>query len=504
MTTNSYLEYFLTLLGWVVNNGLWQVLIATGLFTVPLLFKVMALWLKIREDSVEEGNAGLQSLSRLENILYGAFFVMIACCVPLVQVSLSTLQYDPSRAKTCGTWTPKSPQETGYAPVISSLGEHTAAVPVWWAVVHRLSKGLTQAAIASVPCRPDLRQLRFEVQHTRIANAALAAELQDFTHDCYALALYQWKQRDQGQTSDPAVLQDIDWLGSQTFLSGDYNTLQSRTPRAHFPWMASRDSGRPDTGRGGYPTCKVWWSAPQTGLEARVLAQADPGLWLRLSAALKMLGKGSREYKEAVIRRLVSPVNLTVSQEGYVYAGYGGNADFTVWNGSNRAGASAGVMLGGLLAYPMLDAVRQALPMVQAVLLMALYILLPLILLLAAYEFKTVLTLTFVIFALNFLTFWWELARWLDSYLLDALYGSETHSLFNLAGLQNTSDDLIMALVMGMLFIVLPMVWLGALAWAGVRMGDISGMMNQGVGQVRQSAGMFGQIVMQKMMSKGK
>ncbi|MDX8000783.1 conjugal transfer protein TraG, partial [Xenorhabdus sp. Reich] len=101
-------------------------------------------------------------------------------------------------------------------------------------------------------------------------------------------------------------------------------------------------------------------------------------------------------------------------------------------------------------------------------------------------------------------TFWWELALWLDSFLLDALYGSDTHSLFNLAGLQNTSDDLIMALVMGMLFIVLPMVWLGALAWAGVRMGDISGMMNQGVGQVRQSAGMFGQMVMQKMMSGGK
>ncbi|MEQ1968914.1 conjugal transfer protein TraG N-terminal domain-containing protein, partial [Xenorhabdus nematophila] len=150
------------------------------------------------------------------------------------------------------------------------------------------------------------------------------------------------------------------------------------------------------------------------------------------------------------------------------------------------------------------DAVRQALPMMQAVLLMALYILLPLILLLAAYEFKTVLTLTFVIFALNFLTFWWELARWLDSFLLDALYGSDTHSLFNLAGLQNTSDDLIMGLVMGTLFIVLPMVWLGALAWAGVRIGDMAGMMSQGVGQVRQSAGMFGQLVMQKILSGGK
>ncbi|STJ20554.1 TraG-like protein, N-terminal region [Escherichia coli] len=34
-------------------------------------------------------------------------------------------------------------------------------------------------------------------------------------------------------------------------------------------------------------------------------------------------------------------------------------------------------------------------------------------------------------------------------------------------GLQNTSDDIIMNLVMGTMFIVLPAVWLGALSWLG-------------------------------------
>ena len=48
------------------------------------------------------------------------------------------------------------------------------------------------------------------------------------------------------------------------------------------------------------------------------------------------------------------------------------------------------------------DAMRQALPMVQAVLLMAVYIMVPLILAFAAYEYKTVITVTFVVFALNF------------------------------------------------------------------------------------------------------
>ncbi|MDC9594713.1 hypothetical protein [Xenorhabdus sp. IM139775] len=45
----------------------------------------------------------------------------------------------------------------------------------------------------------------------------------------------------------------------------------------------------------------------------------------------------------------------------------------------------------------------------------------------------------------------------MDSFLLEALYGSETHRLFNLAEFQNTSD----ILMMGTLFIILPMVWLG-------------------------------------------
>ena len=173
-----------------------------------------------------------------------------------------------------------------------------------------------------------------------------------------------------------------------------------------------------------------------------------------------------------------------------MYAGYGGNADFTLDNAAARVASIGGTALGSLAAFPAFDAMRQALPMVQAILLMAIYVMLPLILAFAAYEFKTVITLTFVIFALSFLTFWWELARWLDSWLLTALYSSDTHSRFNMAGLQNSTDDLIMNLVMGAMFIVLPAVWLGALSWAGVRIGDvISGALKTGVAKPQETGG---------------
>ncbi|HBD8349594.1 TPA: conjugal transfer protein TraG N-terminal domain-containing protein [Escherichia coli] len=458
MTTNNYLEYFLTLLGWVVNNGLWNVLISTGLFALPLAFRIIGIWLKVREEGADEGNKGMLSLPRIEHVLYGAFFVMISCCVPLVQVTLDTLSFDKSRAQTCGVWTPEEPGETGYSGVISSIGDQTAAAPVWWVVVHKLSKGVTQAAVASIPCRPDLRQLRFEIQRTFIENRALADELQDFTNDCYSLALYMWKQRDQGQSKDKKVLDDISWIGSATFMQGDYGTLQSKMPRAAFPWNTARDSGRPDTGRGGYPTCREWWSDSSVGLKKRVMEEVSDHYWLRLSAAMKMIGSSQVDYKEEVIKRLVSPANLTLSQGGEVYRGYGGNADMTTMNAVARIAGTAGSAVAALGAFP-------------------------------AYELSTLITLTFVVFAVHFLTFWWELARWLDSWMLTALYSSDTHTRFNMMGFQNTSDDLIMNLVMGTMFLVLPAVWLGALSWAGVNIGQgISEGINR-TGHITQQAG---------------
>lgn len=190
---------------------------------------------------------------------------------------------------------------------------------------------------------------------------------------------------------------------------------------------------------------------------------------------------------------MVSPTSLSVSQNGRTYAGYGGNADFTLDNAVNRMASVLGTSVGALGAFPAFDAMRQALPMVQALLLMAMYVLIPLVLVFGTYEYKTVVTLTFVTFGMHFLTFWWELARWLDSWLLEIMYGSDSHSRWNVAGFQNSADDLIMNFVMGTMFLVLPAVWMGALSWAGVRIGGIVDTnLNKGVQPAGQHGGKVG------------
>jgi len=49
--TTDYLEYYLTLVSWVVHNGIWAVLIASGAFAIPFLAIVLQEWLKARAAS---------------------------------------------------------------------------------------------------------------------------------------------------------------------------------------------------------------------------------------------------------------------------------------------------------------------------------------------------------------------------------------------------------------------------------------------------------------------
>lgn len=93
---------------------------------------------------------------------------------------------------------------------------------------------------------------------------------------------------------------------------------------------------------------------------------------------------------------LINERNMQVSQNGRVYPGYGGNIDGTIANAATRLASIARNILGSIAAFPALDSVRQALPMVQALLQMALVICIPLITLCSAWDVKVVMALTFV------------------------------------------------------------------------------------------------------------
>jgi len=475
--TTDYLEYYLTLVGWIVHNGIWAVLVSSGVFALPFVAIIIQEWLKARTEGADEGNKGVLSSMRIENRVWVAIVVVMFAGIPFIDVDLSMIRFDTSRSAQCQVNMPQ-PSDTGWSQSFTTLNNQSAKVPVWWAFMHTVSRAVTGASIAAIPCGTDLRQMRIEVDATRIDDPVLAQEVADFTHDCYGPA--RAKLFMNRPALDEVQMHDVTWIGSRFFLdsAGYYDTYRANTPRDGWPYDSNRDAGLAQVPSGaGYPTCRQWWSAGGDGLRARLLGQVDPGLLTRLAGWAGFMSR--TEVDDSVIRAIASPRQQKLNQ-GAIYADYGGEIEKTLPNIVTRAAGDVGLAVGSLGFFPAMDVVRQALPMVLSLLKMALVICIPLVLVIGAYDLKTVITVSVVQFALFFVDFWFQLARWIDSTILDALYGwgwgwNRPHSNFDpIMGLNNAFGDMLLNFVMATMFLVLPTFWVAALGWAGVKAGVVA------------------------------
>ncbi|WP_288357119.1 conjugal transfer protein TraG N-terminal domain-containing protein [uncultured Pseudomonas sp.] len=502
--TNDYLEYYLTLVGWIINNGIWEMIGGTGLFAAPFAAIVIQEWLRARGEGQDEGNKGVLSLARIENRFFVAILVIMLGLmpVPASSVSFSTLQYDRTRSEQCQVSVPK-PEATGWGTSFSTLNGKSAQIPIWWAVVHALSKGATASAVASIPCGQDLQQLRMEVNAERIDNPLLAQEVADFTNDCYGRARAKLFMTQ--PTLTDKQYQDISWIGSKYFLntagyySDGFSGFRSHTPRKAWPYDSTRDAGLAQTtGGGGYPTCSQWWSDGTIGLRARLLAQVQPDTLTKLAQWASFMSQD--EVDDSVIRDLVSPKKQVLTQ-GQVYGDYGGQVGSSLYNDAARLTAGLGQAVGSLAYFPAMDSVRQAAPMVMAFIKMALIICIPFVLVLGTYDLKVAMTLTFAQFALIFVDFWLQLARWVDSTIMDALYGTGIYKVNNTAphanfdpiiGLSNMQGDMLLNYVMGAMFLILPAFWLTAMTWAGFQTGSLASALATGAQAAKGESGHIG------------
>ncbi|NIJ75579.1 hypothetical protein FHT08_000627 [Xanthomonas campestris] len=499
--TTDYLEYYLTLVSWIVHNGVWAVLVASGVFAIPFLAIVIQEWLKARAEGADEGNKGLLSAARIENRVFVAIVVIMFAGIPFIDVDFSTLQFDRSRSTQCQVNVPE-PSETGWSQSFSTINNQSAKVPVWWFFIHAISRAITGASVAAIPCGTDLRQMRMDVDATRIDDPVLAQEVADFSQNCYgpARARLFMSRPD----LDEEQMHDVTWIGSRYFVDtpGFYDTYRARTPREGWPYDATRDAGLAEVPRGaGYPTCRQWW-ADGNGLRARLLDQVDPGLLTRLGGWAGFLSQD--QVNDSVIRAIASPRQQKLNQ-GSVYTDYGGQIEMTLPNVITRAAGDVGLAVGALGYFPAMDVMRQALPMVLAMLKMALVICIPLVLMIGTYDLKTLVTLSVVQFAMFFIDFWFQLARWIDSTILDALYGwgfgwNRPHTNFDpLIGLNNTFGDMLLNFVMATMFVVLPSFWLAGLSWVGIRAGYALQGMSEGTKGATQAGGKGAGVVSSKL-----
>jgi hypothetical protein len=132
--------------------------------------------------------------------------------------------------------------------------------------------------------------------------------------------------------------------------------------------------------------------------------------------------------------------------------------------------------------------------MIQALLEMMIIIVIPALLMFSAYEPKTVITISFALFALMFITFWWELAGWLDDRLITVLYDNMSDQGISDSDIpfanfvSSTADGWIMNLVLGMMYLVFPAFWVGMLGWAGAHIGSMASQLSDGAKMPQRAA----------------
>lgn len=202
-------------------------------------------------------------------------------------------------------------------------------------------------------------------------------------------------------------------------------------------------------------------------------------------------------WEELALRWLVSPRNLSLSGGGETYTmGSNDNASGLLGN-VTRLTSSIGLGMKQFEATPGFDALKQALPIVQALLEMMVIIVIPVLLVFSAYEPKTIVTITFAMFALFFIPFWWEIAGWLDDQLLTLLYGTRDSQgsgssvpFADFVG--SVNDGWIMNLVLGVMYILFPVSWFGMMGWTGIRIGEFATQMMSKGAELPQQAGNSG------------
>lgn len=480
MATGSFIEMFMTTFGWHLYDIVWGVISSTGLAYLPILAAIIDNVVSPVE-SQEAKSAAVTSLRRLEIDIIRIIVMMMLAVSPLMSLQFGSV----SHTKACQgqTYTAGS-TGTAFEETLNStvLNNTEAKVPPWFYLVMSITGGVNDSIIVSLPCELNIREVEYEISTIKITDPHLRRETQQFVSECYkpARADFFNNSRD---FPDHLPQNDIDWVGSQYFNDTYYKNNYSKNPISSFEFNPSRLSDASHvTGSGitpdsGYPSCWEWWNDTGSGLSTRLLDEYPPGLVDRANNLLR--GFSEEKANQYVLRQLMINESESV-MDGLELGGNNsiGKAGLLLGDGEFMEAASSfgegvGEMVGAaggfvtsLLIKPVLFFVKEMAPYIQATMLMAIYFLLPWVLLIGNYEWSTIKTSTITIFGIKFWTCIWAVIDLLDNKLGQAIHTASGVGTFTQSNVMLVVilDVLILALYMG-----LPYFFLQMLGWAGER-----------------------------------
>jgi len=262
---------------------------------------------------------------------------------------------------------------------------------------------------------------------------------------------------------------------------------------AGWPYSAADASaadvaGEPDPPAYARPDCKAWWEDATHGLRAKLVNESTKMAALgtqrfgdKMRMAFSALSLDVDYFADVTARTILNNEGALASAPG---AGFGRQATEGGRNTVNTLSATIAYVINWLT----MGVIIPGLQILQPLLLMGIYALLPLYLVLARYSLEALVIGALGIFTVKFWTALWHAVNWLDEKLIAAFYPDQdgaiglfvTATKWSVFGISDgaMAKRMILDITLLSLYVALPALWTGMMAWAGIRLqtlGDIKG-----------------------------
>lgn len=522
MQLDSYLEIFTTFYGWAFANIIGEIIVGTGLAVLPFGVIVFNAWREAREQGISHGGV-LGLIESVSTKLIVAMFVMSLCFAtsPITSLHKLNLSYTPPDTYDGSPPVTGSSQggtasgfDTGMADALTgsfSRAGNLSYVPAWWFSVMAISSGMNNAFRNGLNnAGRDFRVLEDMARNATIEDSALLHEVQRFYSECFVPARSQYMAMNKANISASglAILDkdntaygptDVDWMGSQFMRTepGFYDSRRSYNPVPGWAIDFSRDTDyiqtpadpgspeanyvNPDWGR---PTCKQWWEDSSMGLREKMVSQSST--WTNLTnKTVTVLSSSPLGVVSALDQSKDEVAKLAQLKANPVFV----NADRILGNHQNTTDQVLRTIGGGIstIGTGMMAAVSTVaytplvtgLPMMQALVLMAMYMFLPLLTFLSGYDLKVMFLGAIAIFTVKFWAVMWTVAQWVDAKLIESMYPGSGSNIFvqeitmiASGSVPPTYKRMVLNVLLVGMFIGLPIIWTGMMTWIGIRVGD--------------------------------
>jgi len=510
---DSYLEIFTTLYGWAFANLLGGILSKTGIAAVPFALIFLNTWREAKEKG--QGQNVTSLLEGAMTRIWTAIFVMIMCFATTSYSSLSriSLNYTPSP-----TFDDPNPQtldkQTQGAFLTLPFGEDAikkfgdsgdiSYVPVWWMAIMSVSNGINNAFRAGLSSADnDFRRLEDIARTSTIEDPKLLYSIQSFYSQCFIPARSKFLREpissitQEGRSIISAENKeygptDTDWIGSLLFRTEPsyYADMRSYNPVPGWPIDFSRDveyirepapEGDPHYGYvnpdWGRPTCKQWWEDETQGVRAAMINHSSD--WRVMSQQALSLTSSSDKAKDSVAK-------LAQTQARPMYV-----SPDTILGAQHDAGTVTARAIGGvvstvgtgimaLVTNITAGALHNNMMMLQALILMGLYMFLPLVTVLSGYDLRVFFLGALAIFTVKFWSVMWYVANWVDGRLMRAMYDGNFNVDSLVQMLQNGNKRMLLNVMLLTMYIGLPLLWSSMMAFIGAQTLDPAKNLSEG------------------------